>query len=166
MSTLAVTPNSFRRVAENLRQATPQPPHKQVAALCYRAGVNGPEVLLITSRQTGRWIIPKGWPMARQSAHKTARMEAFEEAGVIGKAGKQPLGEFASHKGLDNGFKVKTMITVYPIKAERLNDEFPEKGERELVWLPLEEAAERCNEEGLRQLLLSEKVRTMLNESV
>ena len=55
----------------------------QLAALCYREGEGEPEVLLVTSRNTRRLIIPKGWPMARHSARKTAKKEAFEEAGLV-----------------------------------------------------------------------------------
>lgn len=165
MSTLATNNSALRRMVENLRLTFRRPPRRQVAALCYRKGKKGPEVLLVTSRNTKRWIIPKGWPMAEHSARKTARIEAFEEAGVIGKAGKTALGEFPSHKGLGNGFKVRTTITVYPLQVKEIAKQFPERGKRELVWLPIEEAAILCNEDGLRDLLLSEKVKRLLMEA-
>ena len=161
--TLAKT-SGFLWIAENIRLLLQRPPRGQVAALCYRQGANGPEVLLITSRKTKRWIIPKGWPMANYSARKTARLEAFEEAGIIGMAAMNPIGEFASHKGLGNGFKVKTNISVYPLRIDRQISDFPERGKRKLAWLSLEEAANRCNEAGLRELLRSGAVKSLLME--
>ena len=134
----------------------------QLAALCYREGESEPEVLLVTSRNTRRLIIPKGWPMARHSARKTAKKEAFEEAGIIGKVAKEPVGEFLSYKGMGNGFKVRTNIVVYPLKFEQQVEEFPEAGQRELIWLPLSQAANACQEEGLCNLLQSTKVKTLL----
>jgi 8-oxo-dGTP pyrophosphatase MutT (NUDIX family) len=58
----------------------------QYAALPYRArGKSELEVMLVTSRGSRRWIIPKGWPKRGIPAHDTAAKEAFEEAGVIGR---------------------------------------------------------------------------------
>jgi len=153
---------SVRWITESARLLLQRPPRRQIAALCHRQGENGPEVLLITSRKSRRWILPKGWPMADRTARKTASMEAFEEAGIIGKAGKKPIGEFASRKGLANGYNVRTSLTVYPLRMEKQTDSFPEKGKRDLVWLSVEDAAERCNEQGLRDLLRSDKVRDLL----
>ena len=154
----------FRPITEIAKLLLQRPPRRQVAALCYRKGKKGPEVLLITSRTTKRWIIPKGWPMANHSARKTARIEAYEEAGIVGKAGKEPLGEFLSHKGLGNGFKVRTSVSVYALRAEKQSKNFPEKGERNLAWLSPEEAFERCNEPGLRALLQSDAVKSLLRD--
>ncbi|WP_425342943.1 NUDIX hydrolase [Rhizobium etli] len=66
---------------------------EQFAAICYRkVGDNLVEVLLITSRDSGRWIIPKGWPIAKLAPHQVAEREAWEEAGVKGKARKRLFG--------------------------------------------------------------------------
>jgi len=148
-----------------LRLLFQRPARTQVAALCYRQADSGPQVLLITSRNTKRWIIPKGWPMAELSARKTAKQEAFEEAGIRGKVAKQPIGEFRSYKGIGNGMKVRTNIIVYPLEVRDQVSKFPEHGERELVWMSLEEAVQRCQENGLQKLLLSSQVKSLLMET-
>jgi ADP-ribose pyrophosphatase YjhB (NUDIX family) len=40
-------------------------------------------VLLVTSRETGRWIIPKGGPIKGFKPAKTAAREAYEDAGAL-----------------------------------------------------------------------------------
>lgn len=55
---------------------------QQYGALCFRFGEDGAvEILLITSRDSGRWIIPKGWPMKKKEPHEAAAVEAWQEAG-------------------------------------------------------------------------------------
>jgi 8-oxo-dGTP pyrophosphatase MutT (NUDIX family) len=72
----------------------------QYAALPFRRRNDSrTEVMLVTSRGTGRWIIPKGWPMKRKAPYAAAAREALEEAGVVGQIGKEPIGSF-SHKKL------------------------------------------------------------------
>jgi 8-oxo-dGTP pyrophosphatase MutT (NUDIX family) len=61
------------------------------------------EVLLVTSRDTRRWIIPKGWPQKGKAPHRAAAREAFEEAGVVGAVGRRPVGSFAYEKRFKNG---------------------------------------------------------------
>ncbi|MCB1384499.1 MAG: NUDIX hydrolase [Nitratireductor sp.] len=139
-----------------------RPPRRQVAALCYRRRGSELEVLLITSRDTRRWIIPKGWPGARRSARKQAAREAFEEAGIRGAVARHPLGEYRSHKGLGRGFKVRTSVTVFPLRAEDQARDFPERGERDLAWMPLREAASRCGEPGLAAILGSREIESLL----
>ncbi len=79
-------------------------PLKQVAALPFRVGADGRiEVLLITSRDTGRWIIPKGWPMAGRKAHQAAEREAYEEAGLEGQIAANPVGRYHYQKRFDHG---------------------------------------------------------------
>lgn len=77
----------------------------QYGALCYRVGTeNGKvEVLLITSRGTGRWIIPRGWPMRKKKPHEAAEIEAWEEAGVRGRVRKTPVGRYTYLKWLGDG---------------------------------------------------------------
>ncbi len=155
----------LRPFTETLKLLLQRPPRRQVAALCYRKGKKGTEVLLITSRTSKRWIIPKGWPMANHSARKTARIEAYEEAGVVGKASKEPIGDFLSFKGLRNGLKVRTIVSVYAIKVDKQIKNFPEKGERDFAWLSPDKALEQCNDPGLRDLLQREEVKRLLREN-
>lgn len=96
MSALTGFTAPFRWLNGNISLLLRRPARMQVAALCHRE-VNGErQVLLITSRKAKRWIIPKGWPMAGLSARKSALREAYEEAGIRGKVGKNPIGEYPS----------------------------------------------------------------------
>src|SRR5215471_8614155 len=85
----------------------------QYGALPYRVG-NGsrPEFMLVTSRETQRWIIPKGWPKKGKSPRRSAAREAFEEAGVLGAVGRRPLGSFSYEKRLKNGRSVECEVRV------------------------------------------------------
>lgn len=126
----------------------------QVAALCYRKTDGDKEVLLITSRGTGRWILPKGWPMEGKSAADAARLEAWEEAGVRAKAVSQtPIGCFDYIKDRDEGLPTPCDTQVYPVEVADLAEDYPEAGERERRWLPARDAAELVEEDGLKQLL-------------
>ncbi|MBT9382393.1 NUDIX hydrolase [Pseudooceanicola sp. CBS1P-1] len=132
-----------------------RPARYQVSALCYRFTADGtPEILLVTSRDTGRWILPKGWPKNGRSGGGTAIEEAWEEAGVK-PAPRDPLkiGRYRYKKRLTGGLPVETVVDVYAIEVIRLFDEFPEMDERERHWkLPLD-AAELVNEPDLKILL-------------
>lgn len=144
------------QVTGNLRLMLQRPPRQQYAALCYRMKKKqGPlEVLIATSRDTGRWVIPKGWPMADKKAHQVAEREAFEEVGVKGKIGKEPLGYYTYRKTLDNGLKIPVRVQVHALEVTECLKSFPEKGARTLEWVSCEEAANRVNEPELKILLL------------
>lgn len=126
----------------------------QVAALCYRESKGEKEVLLVTTRGTGRWMLPKGWPMLGKSGAEAARIEAWEEAGVkSAKVGRRPVGEFDYLKHYDDGLSEPCSATVYPIKVAKVKDEFPEAGQRKRKWVTVSKAAEMVEEESLRALL-------------
>jgi len=132
---------------------TPQEAECQYAALCYRlSGKNAHEVLLITSRDTGRWIIPKGWPMKGKSGPECALREAFEEAGVEGRPAPDPIGVYSYDKVLPKSVQ-PCIVTVYPVEVTQLNDDFPEKGQRVLKWFKPNKAAGKVDEPELRSLL-------------
>jgi 8-oxo-dGTP pyrophosphatase MutT (NUDIX family) len=115
----------------------------QYAALPYRLyGGSLMEVLLITSRDTGRWIIPKGWPLKGKPPHKAAAREAREEAGLVGKINRRPIGSFSYEKRLKRGKIVVCEVQVFGLKVKRQRASWPEKGERQLKWLSQTEAAE------------------------
>lgn len=131
-----------------------RPPRVQIAALCHRTGEAGPEVLMITSRETKRWIIPKGWPMHGTDAAGTALQEAWEEAGVKAETRRPArIGRYRYDKVLDGGLPVATDVDVYAVAVEKLLDSYPEMDERERHWMTPEEAAERVDEEQLSELL-------------
>ncbi len=139
----------------NFRLILQRPPRQQYAALCYRMKKKQaqPEVLIATSRDTGRWVIPKGWPMSGKKAHQVAEREAYEEVGVKGRVDKTPLGSFHYRKTLDSGLKVLVRVQVHALEVEDCLKNFPEKGSRVLEWVSPEEAARRVNELELKTLL-------------
>ncbi|MFN0113846.1 MAG: NUDIX hydrolase [Paracoccaceae bacterium] len=130
-------------------------PQAQYGALCYREAAGGIEILLVTSRDTGRWVIPKGWPQARRNPAETALCEAFEEGGVDGSVSSAPVGIYAYSKALANGAEVPCRVSVFAIRAERMHVRFPERHERRRAWFPPVEAAELVQEPDLRRLIRS-----------
>lgn len=126
----------------------------QVAALCYRIrAAEGREVLLITSRETARWVLPKGWPIEGLDAAGAALQEAWEEAGVRGVVGGQPLGSFDYLKRLDDGNEATCRTQVFPVAVETLSDDFPESHERQRKWVSPTMAAAMVEEPGLQRIL-------------
>ena len=144
------------RVTSNLRLMLQRPPRQQYAALCYRLKKKQGqlEVLVATSRDTGRWIIPKGWPMNGKKAHQVAEREAYEEVGVKGSVEKEPLGYFHYRKTLNNGMKIPVRVQVHALEVDEMLKSFPEKGSRRLEWVTCDEASKRVNEPELKALFL------------
>ncbi|MGA0602579.1 NUDIX hydrolase [Caulobacter sp. KR2-114] len=135
-------------------------PGQQYAALPYRPTGDGDvDVLLITSRETRRWVIPKGWPMKGRKPHQVAAIEARQEAGVTGKVEKTPLGEYVYVKRLKNGAPLDCTVQVYPLRVVRQRQTWREKGQRTGHWFSAEEAAELVDEPSLRGLILAFAVR-------
>jgi 8-oxo-dGTP pyrophosphatase MutT (NUDIX family) len=125
----------------------------QVAALCWRRA-RRPEVLLVTSLRSRRWILPKGWPHDGLTLAQSAATEAHEEAGVLGEVWPTPLGEYHYLKDKD-GVGHPCRVQVFPMLVTGADRNWAEKGLRKLLWLSFEEAARRVAEPGLRKLLLS-----------
>jgi len=140
--------------AEVVQPLLRRPPECQVAALCCRDGENGPQVLLITSRDTGRWIIPKGWLMEGKSAAEAAQIEAWEEAGVQhADLLPDPIGSFSYDKRLDDGYANPVKVQVFRLNVSQLADIYPEVRERRRAWVPPSEAAEKVDEPELKAIL-------------
>ncbi|MDQ2089951.1 NUDIX hydrolase [Marimonas arenosa] len=132
-----------------------RPKRLQVGALCYTQKGAEKKVLLVTSRDTGRWIIPKGWPIKGKDAAGAALQEAWEEAGVKkGRVTGASLGSYAYDKELDSGLPVPVETLVFPIEVRKLADEFPESDERRRKWVSPEKAANMVREPELKELLL------------
>lgn len=125
----------------------------QVAAICYRKIKSGREILLITSRDTGRWIIPKGWPIDGLTPREAAGQEAWEEAGVKGKLRKDCLGVYKYRKRLETGSNLPVTVAVFAIEVKKLSDKFPERGQRRRKWFSPKKAASRVQEPELKRLL-------------
>lgn len=131
-----------------------RPNRVQSAALCYRNGKRGKEVLLITSRERGRWILPKGWPINGLDGAGTAAQEAWEEAGVKPlKVNKKSVGQFRYDKVLNNGASAPVEANVYSIEVDKLAETYPEVAERTRNWVAPEEAAELVDEPELKAIL-------------
>jgi 8-oxo-dGTP pyrophosphatase MutT (NUDIX family) len=126
----------------------------QYAALPYRmSSVHRAEFMLVTSRETRRWIIPKGWPKKGKSPHSSAAREAFEEAGVIGAVGRRPIGSFSYEKRLKNGASIECDVRVFPLEVKRQRKEWPEKHERRIKWLSASKAAAQVKDPVLSKLI-------------
>jgi 8-oxo-dGTP pyrophosphatase MutT (NUDIX family) len=134
-----------------------RPPRQQYAALCYRRKkkTGQVDVLLLTSRDTGRWVIPKGWPMEGKKADAVAAQEAFEEAGVRGKVETEQFGFFDYEKKLRNGVNVLCRVQVHLLEVTDMVKNFPERESRTLEWVSPQEASLRVNEPELKELFLS-----------
>jgi len=126
---------------------------RQYAALPWRLGKDGVEILLITSRETRRWVIPKGWPMHGLIEHEAAAQEAFEEAGVRGDIEPTAFGVFRYRKRLKDGSLVTCRVDVFPLAVTREEKSWPEKRQRTRQWTPADEAARLVEEPGLRRLI-------------
>lgn len=125
----------------------------QAGALCWRQGDRGIEVLLVTSRKAGRWGVPKGWALRGRPLHRTAAREAWEEAGVVGATENRLLGLVRAPKSYRLVGEIGWRLALYPLKIERLADDWPERGQRERRWFSVDEAAERVRPSGLSPLI-------------
>ena len=126
----------------------------QYAALPYRMSKKDrAEFMLVTSRETRRWIIPKGWPKRGKSPHRSAAREAFEEAGVVGAVGRRPVGSFSYEKRLKNGKSVACEVRVFPLEVKRQRKEWPEKQERRVKWLSAPKAAQKVKDPAISKMI-------------
>ena len=127
---------------------------EQYAALPWRRAPDGSiKVLVITSRETRRWVIPKGWPMKDRTPAEAAAQEAYEEAGVIGEPDPKPVGSYGYGKRLRAGAVHDVTVIVYALEVFVEQLAFPEQGQREKLWTTPAEAAERVDEPELKALI-------------
>src|SRR5262249_55611023 len=111
-------------------------------------------LLLITSRETKRWIIPKGWPIKGLKPPDAAAREAYEEAGIRGIVSKKPIGTYLYEKAHRTpGRTTSCRVTVFPLLVRRQRREWPEYGQRKTKWVSLQKAASLVAEKGLRALI-------------
>lgn len=126
----------------------------QFAALPWRRlGDGGVKVLVITSRETRRWVIPKGWPMPGLAPGLAAAQEAYEEAGVVGDPGSEPIGAFGYDKRLRSGRNQPVKVLVFPLEVLVEQLAFPEQGQRDKLWTSPAEAADLVDEPELKALI-------------
>ena len=115
----------------------------QYAALPYRIHGRQVQVMLITSRGTGRWVIPKGWPMDGLAPRETAVAEAAEEAGILGEIVDRPIGSYRYIKHLKGAQSMAIQVIVFPLLVEGQTLAFKEQGQRRSRWFRYQEAASR-----------------------
>lgn len=125
----------------------------QFAALPMRG--NGPylEVMLVTSRDTRRWVLPKGWADDHLTASKLAAREAFEEAGLLGRVGDVPIGSFEYEKRLRTGECTTCTVAVFPMQVDVELDDWPERKQRRRQWFGVRVAAQLVHDPELADLL-------------
>ncbi len=127
---------------------------EQFAALPWRRRPGGRiEVLVITSRETRRWVLPKGWPMKDRTPSEAAAQEAYEEAGVLGEAEAEPIGDYGYGKRLPGGVVQDVRVSVFAMEVFVEQMAWPEKHQREKLWTTQEEAADLVDEPELQDLI-------------
>ena len=124
----------------------------QFGAFCYRIRQDKPQVLLVTSRGSGRWIMPKGWPVPGATPTEAALREAWEEAGVEGRVMGNALGIYSYIK-VDDGTQLPCVVAVFPIRVKRISKLYPEADQRRRKWFSLKKAAALVDEPELRQMI-------------
>jgi len=128
-------------------------PSMQYGALPYRRRAGGGiEVLLITSRETRRWIIPKGWPAQGLTPHDSAKNEAMEESGAVGRIGERSIGSYHYTK-LVAGGAVRCKVEVFALEVEEQLSSWPEEGQRDIRWFEPQEAGEAVQEPELSAII-------------
>ena len=131
-------------------------PRRQVAALPFREGPDERlQILLVTSRETRRWVIPKGWLVKGLKPAAAAAREAREEAGLVGRIAKRPIGAYRYEKRLKNGAAALCEVEVFPLEVLRQRKNFREKDQREPRWVEPAVAAALVDEPELSALILA-----------
>lgn len=129
---------------------------EQIAALPLHRDRKGKlRVLMVTSRDTKRWIMPKGWLMDGKKPWHAAEIEALEEAGALGFISTDPIGVYHYTKRLGRREKLRCRVTVYPMMVDRLKRRWKERKERRRHWFALRKAARLVDEKELSALLRS-----------
>ncbi len=129
-------------------------PRRQVGALPFRREPEREvEVYLITSRESRRWVIPKGWPMKGRKPFEAAEQEAYEEAGLVGQIGRRPLGFYFYQKRLRSRDLVLCSVKVFPLEVRKQLPHWPEQDQRDGAWFPSSHAADIVAEAGLAAMI-------------
>lgn len=127
---------------------------RQSGALAWRPkGKKKAEVLLVTGRRSGRWMIPKGWPMPGKSLADSAAQEAFEEAGIEGTINPRPIGTFRHVKQHLLLGEIEVDIIVHLFAVSRELADWPERGERSRKWFAIDDAVTRVDSVQLKKLI-------------
>jgi 8-oxo-dGTP pyrophosphatase MutT (NUDIX family) len=126
------------------------------------------KILLVTTRGTRSWIVPKGWPIKGLKPAKSAAREAFEEAGVMGRIGAKPIGFFAYDKLHDEAGSMRCEVKVYPLLVKRQSHVWPESHQRTTQWVEPSRAIAMIKEPGLKKLVakFAKRVATIASKTI
>ena len=125
----------------------------QYAALPFRIEARQVQILLITSRGTKRWVIPKGWPMRDLKPQEAAAVEAAEEAGIVGEVDDRPVGSYRYEKVLKGKKTAAIQVIVFPFEVQSQAEDWKEQHQRQSAWFPYQKAATQVAEPALRHLI-------------
>lgn len=145
----------------SISQSQKRETRSQFGALCYRTKAGKLQFLLITSRRTKRWIIPKGWPENAMTPADVAAVEAYEEAGVKGKTHNQCLGVYSHEKYVSANVSYPVITMVYPLKVTKKLNKYPERADRRRKWFSAKKAAKRVCEPELAKIIKSFDPKTL-----
>lgn len=127
---------------------------RQYGVIPFRDNADGTiEILLITSRETKRWVVPRGNPIRGLPPHESGAQEALEEAGIKGEVAPEPLGTYRYGKRRASGLTDEVLVEVFPLRVREALDDWPEKAERDRQWFPPEAAAAAVAEAELAALI-------------
>jgi 8-oxo-dGTP pyrophosphatase MutT (NUDIX family) len=126
----------------------------QSATIPFRRGPWGLQVLLVTSKETRRWVLPKGMIEQGMTAAQSAAVEAFEEAGVCGRVGARSLGRYTYRKSVRRG-SIRGIVEVFPLQVRVVYRDWPERTVRRRAWMDVRVAATRIREPELRRILVA-----------
>ena len=126
----------------------------QFGALCWRRKEGRIQIQLITSRRSGRWIVPKGWPEPGHTPAEAAAREAFEEAGVTGKVSADCIGFFSYTKVItDDEDDLPCVVALFPIEVKKRHQSYPEKAQRRRKWFSRKKASKMVQEPELAEII-------------
>jgi len=127
--------------------------HIQVASLPWRQTAAGVEVMLITSRRSGRWVLPKGWPEHGETLHDAAAREAVEEAGLGGTISPNTVGSYHYTKLRSSGKTLHCEVKVFPLRVDVVADTWHEQRQRRRAWMSPADAASKVREPELAAMI-------------
>lgn len=145
-------PRGAGRISDVRRSTVETATRIQAAALPWRRTDGGIEIMLVTSRGRGHWLLPKGWPDRNERLHDTASREAYEEAGLKGVVAAQEFGRYFYHKRVAAS-AIACEVSVFPLRVVRVTDKWKESGQRSRKWMGSSEAMEAVLQPDLRALI-------------
>jgi hypothetical protein len=130
-------------------------PSIQYGALPYREIKSGVEFLLVTSRETRRWIIPKGWPQGGVPPYRAPQPKKLSRRRELSERSAKKIGSYWYDKIIESGATLRCRVRVFPLRVTRQFKKWPEKRQRRTQWHSAAQASRRVGETYLRQIFRS-----------